>query len=201
VIPVTPAGEPTTFHAKVRQPGTEWLAAKGYLGLPSFPPGTKVKPIWREALKELMTAYDSVCAYSSLRIAPVTGAASVDHFAPKSRAPAQTYEWSNYRLACAKMNARKNNFTNVLDPFSLAAGTFELIVGNGGIRPAPSLSGAARAAAKDTIRRLKLDDPEMRKARLSKIDDYLACEFSTAFLLKESPFIHSELARLGLLRP
>jgi len=99
VISVQPGREPATFHAKVRQPGLAWLKAKGWDELPALPPRAKTKHYWSKCLPELLAAYDSICAYASLRIHPVTGAHSVENFAPKSRAPALTYEWSNYRLA------------------------------------------------------------------------------------------------------
>lgn len=201
MIPVAPKPEPAGFDASVRQPGLTWLRVNGLAGMVSPPPKKTIKAYWTNCLPELMSAYDSVCAYASLRIAPVTGAQSVEHFAPKSRALSDAYEWDNYRLACARMNARKNNFTDVLDPFAMPLGVFELVVGNGELRPAAGVGGQLLLDARATIARLKLDDPDIRAARLSIIDHYLAGDFSTAFLARESPFIHGELDRLGLLRP
>ena len=201
MIPVTAAAEPATFDAKVRVPGNAWMAARGLAGLAALPPKTKVKPYWTECLPDLLKAYDRVCAYASLRIHPVTGAHSVEHFAPKSRAPDLAYEWDNYRLVCAKLNARKNNFTDVLDPFVLAAGTFELNVLDGSIAPSATLQPAGQLAAKETVERLNLDDSEMQATRLGIIDQYLAAEFSSNFLRAESPFIWHELQRQGMLRP
>lgn len=201
MIPVAPKPEPASFEAKVRHPGQAWLTAKGYSDLVALPAKAKVKDYWIKCLDDLLDAYDRVCAYASLRIAPVTGAHSVEHFAPKSRTVAQIYEWSNYRLVCAKMNGRKSNFTDVLDPFLIGVQTFELLILNGSIRPSPTLDVAMLPAAEETIARLKLDDAEMRKTRLGIINDYFAGEFKTAFLKRESPFIHSELARLNLLKP
>ncbi len=198
MIPVVPGTEPSTFDATVRQPGIAWMTQKGFLGLSAFPPKTKVKAVWTMCLPEMLAGYDRICAYASLRIAPITGAQSVDHFAPKSRAPADTYEWSNYRLACSKMNARKNNFTNVLDPFTLAPGTFELDVLSGGIRTAPSVTGAALVLADATVTRLGLDDAEMRAARVDIINAYLDGHISEHRLKCESPFIWSELRRLAV---
>lgn len=201
MIAVAPAAEPANFDTLVRQPGISWLQDCGLAGLEAFPPKTKIKPLWTKALPDLLDAYDRICAYASLRIHPITGAQSADHFAPKSRCPAQTYEWSNYRLACSKMNARKNNFTDVLDPFTMAPNTFELNLANGALAPSASLTGQALADAKATVERLKLDDVEMRIARRTLITDYLNAIFTTDFLRSESPFIWSELQRQGLLRP
>ena len=201
MIPVVPVNEPPNFDANVRQPGLSWLQSKGLAGLVTLPPKAKIPDYWTKCLPELRTSYAHICAYTSLRIHKVTGAHSVDHFAPKSRAPDHAYEWSNYRLACAKLNARKNNFTDVLDPFLLKPLTFELGVLDGSISLAPVLLQNDQAIAELTITRLKLDDQEMRSARLDLIDQYLANEFSSNFLRSESPFIWSELQRQGMLRP
>ncbi|HEV7660832.1 MAG TPA: hypothetical protein VGO55_13420 [Allosphingosinicella sp.] len=200
MIPVSPADEPGNFDAKVRQPGLNWLAGKGLAGLAALPPKTKIRAYWTECLPELLSAYDRICAYASLKIHPVTGAHSVEHFAPKSRAPNVAYEWNNYRLACAKLNARKNNFTDVLDPFLLQSGTFELGVLDGSISPSKSLTAPNLALAQATMDRLNLDDQEMRAARLYYIDQYLQGRFDSDFLREESPFIWFELQRQGLLK-
>lgn len=200
MIPIAAADEPPTFDAKVRLPGKAWLASKGLEKVAVAPKGTKIKAIWTACLPELMSAYDNVCAYASLKIHPVTGGPSVEHFAPKSRALPDAYEWINYRLVCAKLNARKNNFTDVLDPFTLAAGTFRLSLVNGSLYPSPALTGAALVDAMATVTRLKLDDAEMRNARLNLIDLYLK-GLPSWFLKEESPFVWAEMDRQGLLRP
>lgn len=45
-------------------------------------PASEFPEYWTAALEDLMVAYHHVCAYSCFRIHPVTGARSVDHFAP-----------------------------------------------------------------------------------------------------------------------
>lgn len=199
MIPVNPAPEPPNFHAWVRQPGKAWIHAQGFAGLARAPPRTRVQPYWTRCLPDLLAAYDRICSYASLRIPGVVGAPSTEHFAPKSRALPHAYEWINYRLACAKLNARKNNFTDVLDPFTLAPDTFRLNTLNGSIYPNPQLPPGDLAAAERTRDRLKLDDLEMRETRLFLITKYLNGDFSEAHLKSESPFIWLELQRLGQL--
>ena len=48
----------------------------------------------------------------------------VDHFYPKSVRPDMAYEWSNFRLASLKLNCRKREFQDVLDPFTIEPGWF-----------------------------------------------------------------------------
>lgn len=61
-------------------------------------------------LKDLYDRYEGVCAYVSIYIDRVTGSRSVDHFIAKSSAVEHAYRWSNYRLACGKINGRKGVF-------------------------------------------------------------------------------------------
>lgn len=201
MIPVTPAIEPDSFDAQVRQPGLNWLKARGLASATIAPKGLKIEPYWTRCLTELHLAYSSICAYASLRIELVTGSRSVDHFAPKSCALDQAYEWTNYRLACSKLNSRKNNFTNVIDPFKMSPNTFQLNILNGQISPAPNLSSTELTLAQETINRLKLDDAEFRNCRTEIIDWYLAGDISHRQLLRQSPFIHGELQRQGKLAP
>jgi hypothetical protein len=86
--------EPPEFDQRVRQPGFRALAEM--VGEVVSPPrrGPKRKkiadrredipsdllpPFWREALDDLLRAYQRICAYTTLYIYPVTGAPSVDH--------------------------------------------------------------------------------------------------------------------------
>jgi hypothetical protein len=133
MIPVMRAPEPASLDLKVRQPGM--CAIAGMVGRSSRHPrtnGKRFKKIadrgsdipteqfpnyWTRVLDHLMTAYHQVCAYSCFRIHPVSGSRSADHFAPKSRSWRSIYEWSNYRLCCGRINVRRNDFGDVLDPF------------------------------------------------------------------------------------
>jgi len=123
----------------------------------------------------------------------------VEHFVAKSRDLGLAYEWSNYRLACGKMNSRKRDFSDVLDPFLLAEGTFHLDLATGSIYANPSLGAAAMQDACDTIMRLSLDDAECRKARTDCYDSYIQGHISSSYLKKENPFVWKEAERQGLL--
>ena len=83
------------------------------------------RPYWRRALDDLLVGYDRICAFLSLHIPPGVGTPSVDHMVAKSKAWDLVYEWSNYRLACSLMNARKG-VADVLDPFEIGEGWFAL---------------------------------------------------------------------------
>ena len=199
MIPVAPQPEPAGFDSKVRQKGQEWLRSRGLDGTARAPAEVVLEPFWRACLPELHAAYSGVCAYLCIYLELVTGANTVDHFVAKSQAMGLAYEWSNYRLACSRMNSRKGAFEDVLDPFVIAHEMFYLELVSGAIYPNPSLDTASRRKAKATIDRLELDDYVCREMRARRFDDYRKGDVSAAYLGRCSPFVYSEAERQGLL--
>jgi uncharacterized protein (TIGR02646 family) len=201
MIPVQPQSEPADFDKKVRRPGHKWLFNRLYPQHPlNQPPptGTKFPSHWTKCLKELHGAYGGICAYLATYIRLSTGAASTDHFAPKSKAAGQAYEWDNYRLACLAMNARKNNFEDVLDPFTLPAGVFHLVLTTGRIKVDPSLANTPlEADALKTIKRLNLDSAVNRQDRADLFFEYKNGDRSAALMERHHPFVWSEIVRQG----
>jgi hypothetical protein len=213
MIRVIPAHEPSTFHSKVREPGQRAIAEM----VGESPPrsgGRRFKPIakrrkdipadkfpdyWTEALDDLMVAYRCICAYSCFRIHPVTGSRSVDHMVAKSRAWKRVYEWNNYRLASSLLNARKNNFSDVLDPFKIYNNWFELELVGFQIVPGKQLNAATRILVQNTIDRLELNN--FRSHRERDAENYWAGDVSLRILTEESPFVARELRRQDRLRP
>lgn len=190
MIPVAPQPEPPHFDSQVRRPGTAALA-RGERPLP---------PHWRLCLDDLHRAYSGICAYAAIFIPPVTGARSVDHFAPKSLSPELAYEWSNYRLTCTMMNARKREFQDVLDPFTILPDCFQLQMTTLEMFPGDWLPADLASSAKRTIFRLKLNAPDCLEARASYYDEYRAGTFGFDFLRRKSPFVAREVERQGLRR-
>lgn len=215
MIHVAPAHEPPSFKAKVRNPGCRAIAE--LVGKNPTPPRTRGRPFlkiaereqdipvgklpdyWTNALDDLMSAYHEVCAYSCFRIHPVTGARSVDHFAAKSWQWDQVYEWLNYRLACSKLNARKNDFSDVIDPFDAIDDWFQLELVGFQVLPAPNLADALTDDVQTTIDRLGLND--FRGEREKDAEGYWQGDYSLRVLKKESPFVARELHRQGRLNP
>jgi len=223
MIPIMPAPEPDAFDSTVRQPGLVSIAEKigekpnpprengpafkrlvGIHTRDKIPPN-QFKDYWREAIPDMMTAYKQICAYSCFRIHRITGAVSVDHMAPKSRRWDRVYEWSNYRLASSRMNARKNNFEDIIDPFEIQDGWFQLENFGFGIHANPNLQQQDLIGRiNETINRLNLNDEYHRTQRELDIEEYLiGKERSPVPLWKleqESPFVALELRRQGRLR-
>ena len=109
------------------------------------------------------------------------------------------YEWSNYRLASLRMNARKRDLCNILDPFDVEPGWFELELTFGQVRPGAGISGVPelRAKVQETIDTLGLND--FADERLRDIEAYDSGEVRLRRLWEESPFVASELVRQGRL--
>lgn len=215
MIRVTSAPVPPRFESEVRQPGLRAIAER--VGKAPASPrragkrfkvsATREEDIhpddlpsyWTKALDDLMTAYGRICAYSCFRIHPVTGARSVDHMAAKSRAWDKVYEWSNYRLASTRLNARKREFGDVLDPVEVQDGWFELELAGFLVKPAQGLDATTGDLVQATINRLGLND--FRQDRARDAEYYWSGDVSLRVLMEESPFVAKELRRQGKLRP
>lgn len=214
MIPVSRAPEPPSFRQTVRLPGVSAireLTGKSPLVRRSGPnrkpianrprdiPAKKFPTYWVECLPALMAAYNSTCAYSCFRIHEVTGSRSVDHFAAKSQRWDKVYRWSNYRLAASLLNSRKNNFADVLDPFDIQVGWFQLELGGFQVLPNRNEAAGVQRLIQQTIDRLQLNDPLFLSRRSSDAETYWNQDCSLAALQKESPFVAFELQRQGQL--
>jgi hypothetical protein len=193
VIPVQEQPEPTDFAQKVRKPGAAFLQKVFH------PTNWDNREYWQNALPALYQAYAGICAYSAHWIQYDEGAATVDHFIPKSVAPQLAYEWSNYRLASRTMNIRKGDHQDVLDPFTLEPSWFMLDFPSLLIKPKPTLSAIQKEQVIATVKRLKLnDDDTCVKARLHWILPFCMGHISFEFLRRHAPFIAYELQRQDL---
>lgn len=214
MIRVMLANEPESFYSDVRQPGLRAASALvGDLSKNSRGnrfekvaesrdriPASAFPPYWRRAAKELHESYNRICFYLCLYIPKGTGAASVDHMAAKSSMWNQVYEWSNYWLACSLMNSRKREYSDVLDPFDVEHGWFELNLYNFRVEPGRTISGDVAKMVSNTILRLKLNDRECCGARAKYANDYWSGDISLDYLFRHAPFIANELKRQGRVR-
>lgn len=205
------------FDGKVRQPGRSALAELLGKAPTLRRTGPRIKKradriedldpevlrdyaYWTRALDALHEAYRGLCAYSCFYIEPVTGP-TVDHFVAITRTePEQAYEWDNYRLASSLMNACKREFPDVLDPFVVEDGWFELDMDTLEVTPAASLAPELRQRADDTIARLKLNSRDCKSARRRYFDLYWQPKDPSRpiplwFLEEQAPFLAREMRR------
>ncbi|MGL6225568.1 MAG: hypothetical protein ACRC10_02965 [Thermoguttaceae bacterium] len=202
MIPVQQQQEPDGFDRDVRQRGLAWLQQHGIDPASPPPESVQLKEYWQSYNRKLWDAYDGVCAYYACFLPYALGASSTDHFIPKSQNAGLAYEWTNYRLACLNANRRKNRFCDVLDPFTMLAETFYLVIPTGEIYVNPAMYESQRETAQlaeQTIERLRLNDPDLIEMRLLDIDEY--CDgFQRQSLQKRNPFVYFEMARQGMLK-
>lgn len=216
MIPVPLAEEPPAFDARIRQRGLDAIAELVGEAPTVRRPGPRrtavatrreeippesFPPFWREALDDMLDAYGRLCAYTALYIARGTGTPSVDHVVPKSKSWDRVYEWSNYRLACLRVNARKSDLDLLLDPCTITDGLFALELVAFQVKPAEGASGADVAAVEATVETLGLNARDFCRAREEWATAYREGEITLSFLERVAPFVAGEMRRQGQLLP
>jgi len=196
MIPVSPAAEPENFNERVRVRGNRFLRtnpnpSKEEWGKHSY---------WQDVLIDLWLRYHKVCAYSCHFIAADTGVRSVDHFVSKHDDPVRAYEWSNYRLAASRLNARKGR-KKILDPFEILPGTFGIHFPSLQVVPGPLCKADAnlRSRVVQTCDILGLNDETTCVTnRQNYVETYCSGHCSFMYLRREAPFLAYELTAQGL---
>ncbi len=214
MIPVAVADEPDDFDRRVRQRGL--AAIDAMVGRPprraqrgpkrarvadreqDIPPA-RFPPYWRDALDDMLERYHRVCAYLGLYIEHGTGSPSVDHVVPKSLAWDQVYEWRNYRLCAALINARKGVLPLALDPFEIGHHWFALEVVGFQVLAGAGIDAALAERIRETIVCLGLNAPDCCKARREYVVSYEDGHIDLAYLERRAPFVAVELRRQALL--
>ena len=113
----------------------------------------------------------------------------------------QVYEWSNYRLACSLMNARKRAAVDVLDPFEVKEGWFALELVEFQVVPGNGLPDDVTGAVTDTIERLRLNDLYCCEVREEYAEAYWDKDIWFDYLKQRAPFVARELQRQHRLLP
>jgi hypothetical protein len=149
MIRFEPVPEPPEFDAKARQPGKIWLATH---------PGTKrPRDLWSPFKAALADGFCDLCGYSAM-YEPV---GTVDHYKSWKGHPELAYEWSNYRYAAAWINSAKQDLDGeVLDPFEVGEGWFEILLPSLQLVMTDSVPAPHRERAQRTIERLHLGHDE-----------------------------------------
>lgn len=199
MLHVTEMPEPPDFDTKVRKKGLAYLRKNQIELNQPIPTGVKIENYWVDCLPELYESYQGICAYVAVHFERVTANGSVDHFAPKSLRADLAYEWRNYRLSCSRMNSRKNDYQDVLDPFEIQDGYFHLELITGRIYANTELAQPLKEMVAATIERLGLDDAGCRTLRAKHYSDYIGYKLPSDYFRKMSPFVWYEANRQGLL--
>jgi hypothetical protein len=185
---------PAHYLAQVRQPGLTFLAANPN---PTSKEWARHR-YWQNIHGDLYAWHKGVCVYcASWTPHPRHRAVdhtSIDHFVPKSVNRALAYEWSNFRLVRSKLNNRKDNFQDVLDPITLQPGWFRLNFTTFLLEPDATLNANGRLQVAATIQRLQLNrDLAYVNERARVTYRYAAGKMTFVDIQRLYPFIASEM--------
>lgn len=197
--------EPDYFDKEIREKGLTFLHQKGILLTEPAPSKTYFKPYWTTCKEDLYSLYQGYCAYTCFHIHKRTGASTVEHIMPKRLFPDQAYEWKNYCLACARINSKKGEQTDLINPFDVVEDLFYLKLETG-FMFANDKSSLFDIANK-TIKNLGLNNQawckERQKCFCRFIDDRkngLNLEYSKKHLREASIFVYKEAERQQVLK-
>jgi len=198
MIPVKIQPEPPNFDAKVRQRGNRWLRQNGINANATAPASSKIPSYWTACLVDLYQAYSGTCAYLAFHF-ELASNPTTDHFVPKSNNAGLAYEWSNYRLACPRVNCKKRNYTGLLDPFHLLPNTFELDLLTGEIIINRKIGDSSyQKQAQRTVDQLDLNHQHYKNMRASHFTLYIEHRHADT-LRHQNPFVYYEAQKQGLL--
>lgn len=177
--------EPDDFDREARVPGKAWLAAN---------PDGRPKDFWTPFKGKLAEGFRNLCAYSAM-YEPV---GTVDHFVSCNEDRSKAYEWENYRYCAAWINSSKGNVPagNLLDPFEIQDGWFELHLPSLQLRVAPAVPAELRDRAEFVLVRLHLrDDERVMRQRQEWYRMYQSGELSQDGLERKAPLIAAAISR------
>jgi hypothetical protein len=159
---MNPIPEPANFESDCRTPGKEWLT--------NNPLSEKFPNLWRKFQPELSEGFHDRCGWWAMRIAD----GHVDHFLSKNKHRSLTYEWSNYRYIAGTVNSSKRTWDDqILDPFEIQDGWFELIIPSMQLVTTKALPAHLLVKANRTMEKLHLDNgTKVRRNRKRWYEDF-----------------------------
>ena len=179
--------EPAEFASKAKVPGDTWLVAN--------PDATRPKDYWTPFKGDLARGFRNLCAYSAM-YEPV---GTVDHFVSCHEDRSKAYDWENYRYCAAWINSSKGNLTagDLLDPFDIKDGWFELHLPSLQLRVSDTVPDEIRNRAEYVLDRLHLrDDERVMRQRREWYRMYQDGEILPAGLAGKAPLISAAIERM-----
>ena len=192
LIPVIAKPEYPNFDLEVRQRGLAFLRVNPNPSARQF----SRRNYWNHARVELHAAYSGICAYTAMYL-PDRG--TVDHFQPKAIYPGLAYEWNNFRLAGGRVNNRKGDSTDVLDPFQIGSDWFQLNIPSCLIFAKKGLATELKQKVTCTIDVLRLNsDDSYVQERCNILVAFAKGQIQFQFLEQRYPFLAQEIMRLNV---
>lgn len=172
--------KPAHFEERAEQPGAAWLRA--------HPDAERPRDYWSTFKPQLADGFGRLCAYSAM----FDGVGTVDHFVSLNEDRSRAYDWSNYRYAAAWINSSKLNLrsTEVLDPFEVEDGWFELLLPSLQLVVSKSVPESLRERAEFVLDRLHLrDDERVVRQRRAWYQMYLERKLTLEGLVQMAPLV------------
>lgn len=186
---------PAIYVSAVRRPGLRFLLRHPKPSKKDF----SNHNYWKNIHGDLYTLYNGICSYCASWTPRNPGIApdhtSVDHFIPKSVQPILAYEWTNFRLCRSRLNFNKGDSTEVMDPFYIENGWFQIDFTTFLIIASIELPGLIRDHINRTIDILGLNDNDYVDERLEIIKLYTLDRVTINSLELKYPFIAEEIRR------
>ena len=178
--------EPEDFAERARIPGNAWLI--------SHPDAERPRDFWTPFKGALADGFRNLCAYSAM-YEPV---GTVDHFVSCDEDRSKAYEWQNYRYCAAWINSSKGNAPagDLLDPFEIEDGWFELLLPSLQLRISDTIPDEFRERAEYVLKRLHLrDDERVMRQRREWYRMYQSGELPRVGLEGKAPLIAAAIDR------
>ena len=183
MIPFRQKDEPATFDTECRAAGRKWLSEN-----PAYK--DRPKDFWTPFEPNLRSAFDSMCGWCAMLIMK----GQVDHYIPvstlkKTGNDQLAYEWQNFRYIDGWINQKKLD-AEVLDPFVVETGWFEITLPSLQLLPTDKIPPAYKDLAAFTLKRLGLRDHEVVvQYRESWFSLYRRNELTLGGLRQRAPLI------------
>lgn len=186
MIRVERVSKPSRFDRDCRRPGNRWLDAN---------PGRRPKALWAPFTAALAEGFQQRCGYSAVLIQNGT----VDHFLSWKNRPELTYEWSNYRYADHRLNAKKQNIDDaIVDPYEVGDDWFEILLPSLQMRVTDRVPSRMRKRAELTLRRLGLDHDERIVAYRAEWWRLFHCGLPLENMREAAPLLARAIERDGV---
>ncbi len=180
MIPVAnPIPEPDDFEEQCRKKGAEWLKLN--------PDAKRPRDLWSPFRLDLAEGFGDRCAFGAMWI----GSGTVDHCVSYNEDPDQAYEWNNYRYVDGWLNSskQKRRAADLLDPFEVEPGWFEVILPSLQLRLTDAVPKRYRRRAQNMLDLLPLrDDERIVRQRRAWYEAYQE-GMPLALLEKKAPLI------------
>jgi hypothetical protein len=169
---------------------------------------------WTRARDSLCVGYNKRCVYSCFIVEIERDSSgqikdpqySIDHFTPKSSAPARrAFEWDNLRWCWSVINNKKGNSVITVDPVSLLGMVVELQLlqtGDWMVVPSHGLDSGSQGQVLDAINKLGLNSVRAVVNRRNQCaDDFILNPngYTRLEMEENHPFVFRELRRQGMI--